>query len=263
LIAELADDGYESFEETEYGVNAYIPDCDFNETTLQELIRQVELLIGNIDISHLLYKDKNWNEYWERNFSPVTINNEVFIGAPFHIPPTGIPYKIWLEPKMSFGTGHHPSTWLMVEKMITMPFEQKSVFDVGCGTGVLAILASLKNATEVWAVDNNEWAYMNALGNLRLNKCNNINILAGDYQVVLQKKFDIIMANINRNVLLNEIKEYVQLMKCNACLLLSGILTVDETMIIQETTRCGLTVDEVIHKDGWSLIVAVNTLKSA
>lgn len=246
IIAELSQIGYESFVETDDGIQAYIPAKDFND----QMLNTLEVTSQN-SYTYSLIKDQNWNEVWESNYEPVMVSGKVFIRAPFHEPATASQYEIIIEPKMSFGTAHHETTSLVIELMLDLHFEDRKVLDMGCGTGILAIFSELLGAAEILAVDNDEWAVSNTLENIRKNKCKNISVMAGEADLLENLKFDVIMANINRNILLQDIKHYCSSLSENGKLILSGFYTDDLTVIENETKKYGLQLKREVIKNNW------------
>ena len=236
LTAELNEIGYESYDETDHGLNAYILEKFFDIKKVKQL--QINTIPGvSIDYTYEVIKTQNWNEVWEKNFEPILIEDQCLIRAPFHkdIPKTK--FEIVIEPKMSFGTGHHETTYLMLKTMLDLDLDGKIVLDMGCGTGVLAILASLKGAVDITAIDIDEWAYNNTLENIERNNCPNIKVFQGDASLLTNQKFDIIIANINRNILMDDIKHYSKVLKQNGTLLLSGLYDEDLAMIKEEAAE--------------------------
>lgn len=227
LTHELANIGYESFVDITDGVLAYISSFDFTVERLNSISFFKDLNLGNVKFKWKLIKDQNWNEEWEKNFSPVLVGNQCYIRATFHEPKPAIEYEIIIDPKMSFGTGHHETTHLMVEQMFTIDFFQKKVLDMGCGTGILAILASKLGAKVIDAIDIDEWAYQNSIENCNLNGANNIQVLCGDRSVIPACEYDLILANINRNILLKDMDTYAQHLVSGGILLISGIYSND------------------------------------
>lgn len=228
LIAELAEIGFESFEENLKGFKAYIPTTDFDQTKLDAVFLPEEeahtvvftFVVKNID-------SKNWNQVWESNFEPVDVDSKCYIRAPFH---EGKPHYAWeiiIEPKMSFGTGHHETTSLMVQWMLETDFQGKHVLDMGCGTGILAILAAKMGANPVLAIDNYPYAYENTLENVERNSTPNIKVLLGDATLLGEDKFDIILANITKNVLLEDIPTFISVLKTGGELYISGFFSND------------------------------------
>lgn len=249
LIAELGVAGFESFVENEQGVQAYIQQKDWNEHILNDIYI---LQSGEFAIS---YKKKvieqiNWNSEWEKNFQPIEVEGKVSVRAPFH-PKTNLPYEIIIEPKMSFGTGHHETTYAMLQQLLTLEVKNKSVLDMGCGTGILAIFAEMKGATPIDAIDIDPWCYENSLENVNRNGCTQILVYEGDASLLTHKKYDIIIANINRNILLNDMKTYVQSLASKGILLLSGFYKKDIPIMDAEAEKYQLKKEVVIEKNNW------------
>jgi ribosomal protein L11 methyltransferase len=218
------------------------------------------LLMELNQILHFAWTDevigeKNWNEEWEKNYEPVLIAGRCHIRAPFHEKMEGIDYEIEIEPKMSFGTAHHETTQMMIELMLEKNFENLKVLDMGCGTGVLAILASKMGATEVLAIDNDEWAYKNAVENVQKNNLSNITILQGDDQLLVKEQFDIIIANINRNILLQQFDAYINCLQPGGFIFLSGFYEADVTPLLQRAQSGNLNLIEKIRKNSWVAMI--------
>lgn len=250
IIAELNEINYESYDETENGVNAYILEKFFDIEKVKNL--QINSLPNvKIEYDWEIIKTQNWNAVWEKNFEPIIIEDQCVIRAPFHTETPKLKYEIIIEPKMSFGTGHHETTYLMLKTMLELDFNNKVVLDMGCGTGVLAILASFMGANEITAIDIDEWAYNNTIENIEKNNCNNIKTFQGDASLLSNQQFDIIIANINRNILLDDIKHYSKVLKSGGLLLLSGIYTEDLPMIKEETERNNLDYISFFEKRNW------------
>ncbi|MBU8893745.1 MAG: 50S ribosomal protein L11 methyltransferase [Bacteroidales bacterium] len=250
LIAELNEIGYESYDETEEGINAYILEKFFDLNKIKDL--QVNQIQGvEIIYSHEIIKTQNWNAVWEKSFEPILIDDKCIIRAPFHTNTPKAQYEIIIEPKMSFGTGHHETTYLMLKTMLEIDFNEKIVLDMGCGTGVLAILASHKHAKKITAIDIDEWAYNNTLENIQKNNCTNIEVYQGDASLLKDQKFDIIVANINRNILMDDIKHYASVLNSHGILLLSGIYDKDMSMIRDVTSENDLNYISHIEKHSW------------
>lgn len=251
LTAELSEIGYDTFMDTEGGFNAYITEGVFSEESLKEII---EKYAGFTPITYQLQKiaKQNWNEEWEKNFQPLIIGNEVSVRASFHPQPAGIKYDIVINPKMSFGTGHHETTTLMIENQLTIDHAGKTVLDMGTGTGILAILAEKLGAAKVVGVEIEDWTVENARENAETNNCTTIEVRLGDIsEVAADEPYDIVLANINRNVLLADMNQYVKLMKTGSPLILSGFYTEDLPAIQEETARCGLKFESSRTKNNW------------
>lgn len=251
LIAILSDFQFEGFEETSDSLKAYI----YTEKMNQDMM--ADILLQN-DFSHIAFtssdiQEKNWNEEWEKNFDPVLIVERVAIRAPFHAPITA-EYEIVIEPKMSFGTGHHATTASVVQLMLNEDFRGHKVLDFGSGTGVLAILAEQLKAAKIVAIDNEVWAFHNCVENIERNGCVHIQTIQGDDSYVFNEKFDIILANINRNVILKNISYWKNLMNPNGLLIVSGILQNDETDIVLQAEKNDLVVKDILRTNGWLAI---------
>lgn len=245
LIAELAELGYEGFEETEQGLKGYIKDEAFDETVLNNLFNTKSLTYLKSVI-----KEQNWNEVWESNFEPVQVEDFVGIRAAFHEPVTGVAHEIVITPKMSFGTGHHATTWLVMQQMRDLDFSGKSVFDFGTGTGVLAILAEKLGASTVLAVDNDDWCIENASENISVNACDRIEIQKVD-MVDMDQRFDIVIANINRNIILDNMTGMEEALAPGGTMLLSGLLEQDEADIRTAAEGVKLVHLKTVQKNGW------------
>lgn len=247
LMAVLADD-FEGFEENENAVKAYLPAGKINDEAVRQLLNETNL--GDLSFSTQPVADKNWNEEWERNFEPVIIAGKVGIRAPFHAP-LNAAYELIIEPKMSFGTGHHATTASVISLMLGEDLVNKSVLDFGSGTGVLSILAEKLKAENVLAIDHEEWAYNNCLENIGRNGCVNIRALRGDNTNVISEKFDVILANINRNVIFHMMADWINLLNKPGVLIVSGILKADEKEIMELALQQGLQPKSKIENNGW------------
>lgn len=247
VIAELGELEYESFTQSEDAVEAYIQAPLFDMNTVQSLsINHLPNAPFNLNYSHKTIESQDWNALWESNFSPVIIFDQVVIRASFHTDTPKVPYDIVIDPKMSFGTGHHSTTSLMVQSILDLNLEGKSVLDMGCGTSLLAILASKRNAKKVDAIDIDEWPYTNSLENIKNNKADNVSVFLGDASLLKGKSYDVILANINRNILLNDMKHYVACLPQNGEIIMSGFYTEDLKYIKEEAKQNNLQY--VSHK---------------
>ncbi|MES2620992.1 MAG: 50S ribosomal protein L11 methyltransferase [Bacteroidota bacterium] len=251
LISILTDYGFEGFEETSDSLKAYIPAGKISDMQIKEILYDNELHHVKYSPSHI--SDINWNEEWEKNFEPVSIANRLGIRAPFH-DAFKTEFEIIIEPKMSFGTGHHATTASMAELMMKENFENKSVLDFGSGTGVLAIFAEKLKAEKIIAIDNEEWAYNNCLENIERNKSVKIETMLGDDSHVFNERFDIILANINRNVILKNLVKWKSLLGKKGILMVSGILLSDEKDILSEAQKNGLLAKDALRNNGWVAI---------
>jgi len=256
LIAELGYAGFESFVETPDGVIAYIQERDHSASVLESIyILSSEEF--KITYSFETIKQTNWNAEWEKNFNPIVVGDQCAIRAPFH-DPFDVKYDIIIEPKMSFGTGHHETTHMMIEHILASDFMNKSVLDMGCGTGVLAILAMKKGAPSVEAIDIDNWCYLNSLENISRNDCDQITVLEGDASLLDGKQFDVIIANINRNILLNDLSTYVACLNENASLFLSGFYDSDCALIESSCQNLGLKLEKKRTRNNWVALKFVN-----
>jgi ribosomal protein L11 methyltransferase len=249
LIAELGEAGFESFVEETDGVLAYIQKTDWREN----ILNSVAILTNeNFEISHEIKKieQENWNATWESNFSPIQVGDSCVVRAPFHDKPKVL-YDIVIEPKMSFGTGHHETTYMMLQHILDYDFEEKSVLDMGCGTGVLAILAAMKGAKAIDAVDVDNWCYQNSLENIERNNSDHINVLEGDAKLLRGRKYDVIISNINRNILLADIATYAKCLNENGVLFLSGFYEKDLDSISEKCLEVALKFEKKLEKNKW------------
>jgi ribosomal protein L11 methyltransferase len=250
IIAWIAESDFTMFEEVPDGVQAYSPAEEFDEKRFKEFMAGIPAL-KNIRYDISLIKDQNWNKEWESNFEPVLVNGRVYIRAPFHPEGNEYQYRITIEPKMSFGTGHHATTALMLELMLQFDFKDKNVLDMGCGTAVLGIMAGQLGAKKILAIDIDEWAYENSIENIARNDAKNIEVRKGDVSLIKDLNFDIILANINRNVLLNDIKSYASSLEKGGDLYLSGILISDKDIISSTALAEGLSYITEASRDNW------------
>lgn len=249
LIAQLGFVGFESFVETEDGVTAYIQKEDWNE----EILRDVFVLDSeefSINYTFNEVGQTNWNAEWEKNFEPIQVDAKVSIRAPFHEDPK-LPYDIVIEPKMSFGTGHHETTHMMVQHLLDLDVSDKSVLDMGCGTGILAIFAEMKGAKPIDAIDIDNWCYENAIENAARNDCQNISVYEGNSSLLKNKKYDVIIANINRNILLADMKIYTDCLEKEGVLLLSGFYKEDISTIDHEVSKYSLALERQLERNNW------------
>ncbi len=249
LIAELGYAGFESFVETEEGVTAYIQKDEWNEHILEDInILDSEEFIIQHTFSEI--EQINWNEEWEKNFDSIEVDGKCTVRAPFH-PNRNFEYEIVIEPKMSFGTGHHETTFMMLQFILENDFEGKSVLDMGCGTAVLAILAEMRGASKLDAIDIDEWCFENSLENIERNHCKNISVFQGDASLLSGKKYDVIIANINRNILLNDMDTYRKCLDKGGVLYLSGFYLEDLPIITEACNNQGFTFVENKEKNKW------------
>lgn len=249
LMNELAQIGFDSFDQNELGFRAYIPSHLFSEEKVQEALHEYkEQFTFGYEINLIPYK--NWNEVWESNFQAITIKDQLYIYADFH-ELKEYPYQIKIHPKMAFGTGHHETTFQMAEVMLGIDFKDKEVLDMGCGTGILAILAHLKGAKHLTAIDNDPIAADSCKENAELNHMNDATVLCGDASLLKGKSYDIILANINRNILLNDMKAYADCLNEEGLILFSGFYTEDLEMIKEAAESNGMYYQYHQHKNNW------------
>lgn len=250
LYSDLDDTNCNSMEETESGYKAYFSEIDFDE----EIISKMPILNNenyNIEYSLNVVEEHNWNEVWESNFKNVIVDNKLNIRAAYHPKDEKCEYDLVIEPKMSFGTAHHATTYQMLQLIMGEEISGKTVLDMGCGTSILAIFASLKNADKIIAIDNDKWAFENSLENISLNNISNIDVILGDASSIPDAKFDIIFANINRNILLEDMSKYAEVLKPGGSILFSGFYTEDLEKIKAEAENNNLKYSSHISKDNW------------
>ena len=249
LIAELGEAGFESFVENEDGVEAFIQKTDWNAHILDDIY---VLNSKEFEISYEMkeIEQTNWNIEWEKNFNQIEVDGLVSIRAPFHENPN-LKYDIVIEPKMSFGTGHHETTHMMVQHLLDLDVAGKKVLDMGCGTGILAIFAEMKGANPIDAIDIDNWCYQNSLENIERNNCKNITVFEGDASLLKNKKYDVIIANINRNILMNDMHVYANCLNSNGVILLSGFYKEDIPVIDAEVSKYGLKLNKQIERNNW------------
>jgi ribosomal protein L11 methyltransferase len=252
ITALLSNLPYDSFQDTENGVNAYIKNDDFNENELKQTLNYIDKNTINITYSINKIKSQNWNATWEANFEPVLINENCIIRAPFHKITPSPEYDIIIEPKMAFGTGHHQTTYLVSQELFETKLKNKTILDMGCGTGILSIIASKLGAKHITAIDNDYDAYKNTLENLKINNVKNAETLLGDAKTLSKlNNFDIIIANINRNILIQDIPEYSKKLQPNGKIILSGFYKKDLPLIIEKAGSVSLKLSGFRDKDNW------------
>ncbi|MEZ0542904.1 50S ribosomal protein L11 methyltransferase [Fibrella arboris] len=258
LTAELAELGFESFTETDEGLNAYIPEADFDADEVAQLIARYQAQTA-IAYTVTSLEKKNWNAEWEQNYQPIEVVTEaasVRVRASFHEPDSAFTYDLLINPKMSFGTGHHETTHMMMQHQLGLTHSGKAVLDVGSGTGILAILAVKLGATDALAFDIEEWAVNNAIENAALNNCPQVRVFGGTIDgVAADERFNIVLANINRNVLLAEIPAYVTHLQPDGHLLVSGFYEYDAPDIIQKADESGLSVVTQLTRNQWASVL--------
>lgn len=249
LIAELGYAGFESFVEYEEGVMAYIQKDEWHE----DILDNIYVLSSNefeIEYSFSEIEQVNWNEEWEKNFDPIEIDGKCTVRAPFH-PKKNFQYDIVIEPKMSFGTGHHETTYMMMQFLMENKFEGKKVLDMGCGTAVLAILAAMRGASQIDAIDIDEWCFENSTENIQRNNCKNISVFLGDASLLDGKEYDVIIANINRNILINDMEAYRNSLREGGEIYLSGFYKEDLPVIKEHCNKLGFEFVENKERNKW------------
>lgn len=258
LIAELGYAGFESFVENEEGVIAYIQKEDCNDAILEDVF---VLTSKEFDIKYTKeeIEQVNWNIEWEKNFSPIQVDEKVSIRAPFHENPN-LEYDIIIEPKMSFGTGHHETTHMMIQHLLGLDLQGKKTLDMGCGTGILAIFAEMKGAQPIDAIDIDNWCYLNTVENIERNNCKQITAYEGVASLLEGKKYDVIIANINRNILLADIDIYGACLNDGGTLLLSGFYAEDIPLLDKKAVALGMSLQNQLERNKW---VSLRYLKNA
>lgn len=251
LISILSDYHFEGFEETDESLKAFAPSDKIRHLRVKDILVNEEM--GHIRFSVGELENKNWNEEWEKNFQPVIIAGRVGVRAPFHAP-LNTEYEIIIEPKMSFGTGHHATTASVIKMMMQEEFAQKSVLDFGSGTGVLSILTEKLNAAKIIALDHEDWAYRNCIENIERNGCVHVRAIQGNETTTFGEKFDVILANVNRHVILANIWKWKGWLQKGGILIVSGILINDEREVVSEANKHQLNVKNIVQNNGWLAI---------
>jgi ribosomal protein L11 methyltransferase len=256
LTAVLGELPFDTFEETDTGLKAYIPEKDLTESVENELVELSEQFDFAFDKTFIPYQ--NWNSVWESNFQPIQVDDFVAVRADFHPPTEGVEFDLVVNPKMAFGTGHHETTYMMMQHMRSINFSEKKVLDYGCGTGILAILASKLGATILEAVDIEEPSYENTIENCRINDVHNVKAIWGILDDVLSHDFNIILANINRNIIIDSLDDLKNRLKkrenptdSDNILLISGFLKIDENTILQATNYAGFKHQKTMQRGNW------------
>lgn len=259
LIAELGNIGYESFTETAETVEAYIPTVDYSEENLDNLF-PVDFQYFQWLFSSEVIPDQNWNEVWEKNyFQPLMIADRCLIRAPFHTDYPKAEYEILIDPGMAFGTGNHETTSLMISEILKQDLTGKKVLDMGCGTGILGILASMRGADSIIGIDIDSWATKSAIENIALNNVSNFQVIQGGAETIPNKNFDFIYANIQRNILLNDMPQYCKVLKPGGELIMSGFYVDDIESIKERAIKFGLQFSRFSENEKW--VAVVFTLK--
>jgi ribosomal protein L11 methyltransferase len=256
LIAELGELPFESFVESEFGVTAFIQKQFWTTSILDDIF---VLNSPQFTISYTIEEidQVNWNEEWEKNFDPIDVDGKCHVRAPFH-PKTNAEYDIIIEPKMSFGTGHHETTHMMIQHLLEIDVTNMKTLDMGCGTAILAILAEMKGAQPIDAIDIDNWCFLNSIENAERNNCKHISVYEGDASLLIDQCYDLIIANINRNILLNDMQSYVDCLNKNGVLLLSGFYEEDIPYIEASCIEKGLKFVKKIQRNNWVSLKFVN-----
>ena len=251
ITAYLNDIDFESYEPNEQGIDAYIGSVNFSSTRLNQVIQRLKCLL-DFDYTVLEVPYFNWNAEWERNFNPILVNDMCIVRSSFH-QTSEYEYEVIIDPKMSFGTGHHETTFLIMNYMFNINMLDRNVVDVGCGTGILSILSRLLNSKHTLALDVDECSYKNTLENLRLNNIMDVELVLGTISD-LDRIFDVMLVNINRNVILSEIETYFSSLSLGGDLLLTGFLSEDVNLILEKSNSIGFNLVTHNKKNGWSLL---------
>jgi|TARA_B110000914_G_scaffold225162_1_gene245066 ribosomal protein L11 methyltransferase len=253
IIARLNEIDFETFEEDTNGVKCYIQSKLFNKNKIDSILAEI-LTQTSLQYSINKIPQKNWNLEWEKNFKPVRINSRCIIRADFHPPYSDIEDEIIITPKMSFGTGHHETTYLMINELYNIDLIDKRVLDIGCGTGVLSIISSKRGAEKIVAIDIDEWAYKNSIENSKLNNINNTKFILGDIDKLSGLTFNVILANINRNIILRDLHIYYRSLSLNGELFISGFLVDDINLILEVAKKLGFSLINKKNKNQWYML---------
>lgn len=250
-LSALAELGFESFVETKEGLECYIPEKEYSEN-IQLALKGYDEHIESFQVNKI--KDKNWNAEWETNFEPVFVEDKLAILAPFHTEKYAHQLIVKIQPQMSFGTGHHQTTWLASKKLFNLDVKGKRILDMGTGTGVLAIIAEKLGADYVFAPDIDEWSFNNANENSALNDCSKVEVALGGDELLEGKEFDIIIANINKNILIKHFPVYAKALVSGGTMLNSGFFTTDKKDLVEEAEESGFIFESIESKDEWAML---------
>ena len=256
LMAQMGELGFDSFEESETGLNAYIKSSDFSQNILNEISCPLDGI--DLEFETETIADQNWNKVWEENyFQPIVIGDKCIIHSTFHEVDQQCEFEIIVNPQMAFGTGHHETTSLMLRQILELDFTGLEVLDMGCGTAILGMLCSLKGAKSITGVDIDEWAYNNAKENISLNNITNMNVLLGGSEVVTDTHFDIVLANINLNILLDNIAAYASVLKAGGTIIFSGFYSHDVCTLDDAAARYGLKRISQKTDNNWASVAYI------
>ncbi|MEP1096837.1 MAG: 50S ribosomal protein L11 methyltransferase [Cyclobacteriaceae bacterium] len=250
IIAELFEIGFDSFQEFDDGFEGSCEEAVFKEIEVKEILKRYPSATFSIKEQERV----NWNEEWEKNYDPIIVDNRCQVRATFHKANPAFEYDILVNPKMSFGTGHHATTYQMLAYQMDLDHQNKKVLDVGCGTGILAIMAAKRGASQLVATDIDDWCIENSAENFSLNEIDDIQLVKGEIGLVKKTDFDIIIANINKNVLMDQIREYSSRLAANGFLLLSGFYKEDVDDLLEEAKMHGLVKQNETEKDRWAML---------
>ena len=255
ITAKLTEIGFESFVETDNGFEGFIPEKDFNEAEVNNMLKTFEDT-HTFEVQTELIEEKNWNEEWEKNyFKPLVVAGKCVVRAPFHKEYPVLDYEIVIEPNMAFGTGNHETTSMMLEVILENDMHNRSVLDMGCGTGILGILASMRGAQKITAIDIDEWSFKGASENAQINHIKNMEVKLGDASLLGDEKYDIIFANIHKNVLLNDLPVYSKCLNENGLLFMSGFYVEDIPDVKAKAEQVGLKETGFKSKNNWVVSV--------
>jgi ribosomal protein L11 methyltransferase len=253
LIAELSEIGFDTFTENELGFSAYIETDKYSLTEVNTVFSNYSTVF-KIDFKSTIIEQQNWNKEWESSFEPIDVDGKCIIRAPFHAKEKEYEFDIIIEPKMSFGTGHHNTTQLMIQKLMKLDVAEKALLDMGCGTGVLAILAAKMNASPITAIDIDSWSYENTIENLEKNTITSVDVHKGNASILDKKVFHTILANINKNVLLNDMPIYTNVLEKNGNLVLSGFFETDINELTEKAASLQLSLVEKKVNEKWAML---------
>jgi ribosomal protein L11 methyltransferase len=259
LTAQFTEIGFESFVETDDGFEGFIPEKDFNEEEFNNVLKTFEEN-HTFEVQKELIEEKNWNEEWEKNyFKPLVVAGKCVVRAPFHKEYPALDYEIVIEPNMAFGTGNHETTSMMLEMILESDMQDKWALDMGCGTGILGILASMRGARKITAIDIDEWSFEGAGENAQINHIENMEVKLGDASLLGDEKYDVIFANIHKNVLMNDLPVYSTHLNKNGLLLMSGFYVDDIPDLKKKAEQVGLKETGFKTKNNWVVSVFVKT----